>query len=290
MSKSLTVLFIIIALTTGYLATVSITNYVNENRLVTQQEMAQEQMVPVLVAAYQIPMGSKIGEEHISKRNHPKSLVHEHAHTDTNNVMGRVTSTTIFKGEPILETRLQKEGAEAGLSGIIPEGLRAITLRVDDTSSVAGFVKPGNFVDVVANIRQNNSGEPISKTILQNVKIIATGSEIVPAEGEEKDAKTVPTVTVLASLEQVERLSLASDIGKIRLVLRSNADQQQETTKGATLSSLLPDAEQDPMLELPVFVEETLPSPTPQPRQPVVRIHEVELYTGANKEILEFRR
>jgi len=136
-------------------------------------------------------------------------------------------------------------------------------------------------VDVVTTIRSAEVQEgAISKVVLQNVKVIATGEQVEVNPQDAKQSRKVPTVTVLVTLEQVERLSLATTQGLMRLVLRNQTDTSEEQTMGATLSKLIPMANEDPsppreVVAAPV-VEAPAPTPTPKPRP----VRTVQLLSG----------
>lgn len=280
MSKATSLFLLFAALISAFVATSIVRKYINSQRLAYAGEVATD---PVVMAAYQMPAGSTIRKEQITVAHLPKGSVPPQSFQSVDNVVGRVVSSTIFPGEMVLNHRLEQPGAISGLSALIPKGLRAITLKVDDTSSVAGFIQPGNYVDVVTTVQAAGVvDEPISKVILQNVKVIATGQEIERTE-DNKKGKVIPTVTVLATLEQSERLSLASNAGTIRLVLRNYADQSEEQTAGTTLASLIPQANEDPAppQPLPVLVEEKS-EPTPKPR-PVKTV-----YIHKGREVSEY--
>jgi len=162
--------------------------------------------------------------------------------------------------------------------------MRAITLKVDDTISVAGFVRPGHHVDVVTTIDvDKDMGKTVSKTILQNVKVIATGQEVENSD-EPKKSKLVPTVTVLVTLEQAERLALAINAGTIRLVLRNHDDNTETPTEGVTLYSLIPEAQKD----IPLPAPEPVMEDEATPAEPVNRMRTIEVYRGSDKSEVTF--
>ncbi len=156
--------------------------------------------------------------------------------------MGRVAVTNIAAREPITEARLAPEGTAAGLSAIIPEGYRAMTVQVDDVVGISGFIMPGTLVDVVVVIDPQQSNgtqqDPISKIVLQNIKVLANGQNIDKPENQ-REANSVKAVTLLVTPEQAEKLALASSEGKLQLVMRNSIDQGDEQTKGVNKRGLL---------------------------------------------------
>src|SRR5919107_141441 len=128
-------------------------------------------------------------------------------------------------------------------SNAIPEGTfdSAMTVKVDDVIGVAGFLQPGTMVDVLTVIEQPgqmSSGNPISKIVLQNVKVLASGQNLDKPK-DDRESDVVKAVTLQVTPEQAEKLALASSEGKLRLMLRNMIDQDDEQTQGADKKSLL---------------------------------------------------
>jgi len=139
--------------------------------------------------------------------------------------------------------KLAPEGMGGGLSAVIPEGYRAMTVKVDDVVGVSGFVMPGSYVDVVAVIvpttRQGTEGQgPISKIVLQHIKVLASGAKIDSPENQ-REPTAVKAVTLQVTPEEAEKLVLAANEGKLQLVMRNYSDQESADTKGASKNSLL---------------------------------------------------
>ncbi len=156
-------------------------------------------------------------------------------------LVGRVAVTNLAVRDPIIETRLAPEGTAGGLSAIIPEGYRAMTVKVDDVVGISGFIMPGTLVDVVVVIDPQdaaNQAGPISKIVLQNIKVLANGQNIDKPENQ-RDANSVKAVTLLVLPEQAEKLALATSEGKLQLVMRNSIDQGDEQTKGINKRALL---------------------------------------------------
>src|SRR5437016_2805576 len=155
---------------------------------------------------------------------------------------GRVAVVNIAPREPITEARLAPEGTAGGLSAVIPEGYRAMTVKVDDVVGISGFIMPGTLVDVVVVIVPGDTGagmqDPISKIVLQNIKVLANGQNIDKPENQ-RDANSVKAVTLLVKPEQAEKLALAASEGKLQLVMRNSIDQGDEQTVGIDKRGLL---------------------------------------------------
>ncbi len=151
-------------------------------------------------------------------------------------VIDRPIVSNILADEPVLDGRLAARGSGLGLAPIIPVGMRAVSVRVNDVAGVAGFVLPGMRVDVLVTGRPPSSDGTITATCLQNILVLSAGQTMQPdARGQ---AIQAPTVTLLASPEQAETLTLANSEGRIQLVLRNGSDQTIEKTSGREVSEL----------------------------------------------------
>jgi pilus assembly protein CpaB len=182
-------------------------------------------------------------------------------------IIGRGVISTILAGEPIAEARLAAKGAGAGLAATIPSGMRAVAIRVNDVTSLAGFVVPGMKVDVLMSAKPpSQSVDPstgrqvgdntITKTILQNVEVLSAGTNVEPdAEGK---PIAVTVINVLVTPEQAEALSLASAEARIQLVLRNPTDTEVVKTPGTAVTKLL----------FPAEAKKPEPAGSPRPRKP----------------------
>ena len=152
-------------------------------------------------------------------------------------MLGRGVIIPISKGEFILPSKLAPENAGSGLPSLIPPGMRAVSVRVNEVVSVAGFVGPGTRVDVLLTGTPNGSTESQTTTVLQNVAVIASGHTLERnASGE---AQSTPVITLLASPEDAERLTLASSEGKIQLSLRNPLDTHQDSVDRSQCQGLV---------------------------------------------------
>lgn len=197
----------------------------------------------VVVAKTEIQLGEKITAEQLSLAPIPNGSLPEGVFRKMDEVVGRVAITPIGIRETITNMKLAPAGTGGGLPAVIPEGYRAMTVKVDDVVGVSGFVMPGSFVDVVAVIlppSQPGVAErgPISKIVLQNIKVLASGAKIDSPENQ-REPTSVKAVTLQVTPEQAERLVLAANEGKLQLVMRNYGDQEESQTKGASKNSLL---------------------------------------------------
>lgn len=197
----------------------------------------------VVVAKQEIPLGEKITAEQLALAPIPNGSLPEGVFRKMDEVVGRVAITPIGVRETITNMKLAPAGTGGGLSAVIPEGYRAMTVKVDDVVGVSGFIMPGSFVDVVAIIvppgQQGNEGQgPISKIVLQSIKVLASGAKIDSPENQ-RDPTSVKAVTLQVTPEQAEKLVLAANEGKLQLVMRNYGDQEDTQTKGVNKNSLL---------------------------------------------------
>src|SRR5215211_4671096 len=222
------------ALIFGVLAAVPVSRYLSSAQAYSKN------LSKIAVAKVAIPIGSKIVAEQIMVVQFPKESTPDGAFESPEKLAGRVAVTNIAAREPITESRLAPEGTSAGLSAIIPEGYRAMTVKVDDAAGISGFIQPGTLVDVVVTIDPEGIArqDPISKIVLQNIKVLASGQNIDKPK-DEREATAVKAVTLQVTPEQAEKLALASSEGKLQLVMRSQIDQGDEQTKGVNKRNLL---------------------------------------------------
>src|SRR6266852_540129 len=232
---------LIIALTgavlCGILAVMLITRYLSSVQAYTKD------LGNVVVAKTEIPLGGKITAEQLTLAPIPNGSTPQGAWRNVDQVVGRVAITPIGIREPVTSLKLAPEGMGAGLSAVIPEGYRAMTLKVDDVVGVSGFIMPGSFVDVVAVIipagSQNGASvDPISKIVLQNIKVLASGAKIDSPENQ-REPTSVNAVTLQVTPGQAEKLVLATSQGKLQLVMRNYGDQESAQTNGANRTTLL---------------------------------------------------
>ena len=248
----------------GLLGVTLITRYISNIQAYTRD------LGEVVVAKTDIQLGEKITAEQLTLLPMPNGSVPEGAFRKASEVVGRVAITRIGLREPITLSKLAPEGTEGGLSAVIPQGYRAMTVKVDDIVGVSGFIMPGSFVDVVAIIvppGDNQSKGPISKIVLQSIKVLASGPKIDTPENQRTPAE-VRSVTLQVTPEQAEKLVLAANEGKLQLVMRNYTDQDDAATRGANKNSLLVGESVIPQPEPPSDKTEKKPAqPRPQPKR-----------------------
>jgi pilus assembly protein CpaB len=247
----------------GLLAAVSVSRYLSD------AQASSRNMNNVVVAKVDIPLGTKIEAEQLSTVQFPANAIPEGTFEAVEKLVGRVAITNVAAREPVTDFKLAPEGSAGGLSAVIPAGYRAMTVKVDDVIGVAGFLQPGTMVDVLTVIDppgNNLSSNPISKIVLQNVKVLASGQNLDKPK-DEREADAVKAVTLQVTPEQAEKLALASTEGKLRLVLRNMIDQDDEQTQGADKRSLLGGERAMPVPEPGSLKSEQTPPPAPAARR-----------------------
>jgi pilus assembly protein CpaB len=194
---------------------------------------------PVVVAAADLPLGSELKKEDLTVVNFPVGSAPAGAFAKPTDIIGRGVISSIVKNEPVLPAKLASKEAGVGLPPVIPDGMRAVSVRVNDVIGVAGYVLPGTRVDVVCT--ESPSSQPqdaTSKVILSNVQVLTAGTRM-EQDQEKGKPQQVTVVTLLVYPEQSERLALASTEGKIQLALRNPLDQGAPETPGVKPAVLL---------------------------------------------------
>jgi pilus assembly protein CpaB len=295
------------ALVFGLLTAVSVSRYLSS------AQAYNKNLNKVAVAKVAIPLGTKIIPEQVSLVQLPKDSVPDGTFETVDKLVGRVAVTNIAPREPITDAKLAPEGTAGGLSAVIPEGYRAMTVKVDEVVGISGFIQPGALVDIVvvidpADVREGQQG-PISKIVLQNIKVLANGQNIDQPKNE-REVTTVRAVTLQVTPEQAEKLALSASEGKLQLVMRNSTDQDDEVTPGVNKRGLLtgerampvPDpgtlkSEQPKTEQRPASVYRPRPMPEPKqsvatpasaPATPPPPRNTVEMIEGAKKRSVDF--
>jgi pilus assembly protein CpaB len=194
---------------------------------------------PVVVASNDLALGTELKADDLKVLNFPQGQAPEGSFTRVNDVVGRGLVSPIVKGEPVLPTKLASKEAGSGLPPVIPEGMRAVSVRVNEVIGVAGYVLPGNRVDILATASPTDQhADTTTKLILSNVQVITAGTRMEQDQEKGKPMQ-VTVVTLLVFPEQAERLALASTEGKIQLALRNPLDQGAPETPGIKTATML---------------------------------------------------
>ncbi|MBM4283670.1 MAG: Flp pilus assembly protein CpaB [Deltaproteobacteria bacterium] len=224
--------YLVLAGVVGLVATALIHRYITTKTVSVVKPSDQ-----VVVATAEMEPGTAVTGRLISLATWPRELIPANAIRSLDRLEGRVVQTHVSKGEPLLSTKLAPEGTAAGLGGLLKPGLLALTVRIDEVSGVAGFLHPGDLVDVLAELPSpSGGGEHFSKIILQSLRVLSKG-QTTDQLGEKKP-QVVTTVTLEVTPEQAEVLNLASFQGKIRLALRNQLSPELYVTAGVMTSHL----------------------------------------------------
>jgi pilus assembly protein CpaB len=229
--------------------------------------------IKLAVAAHNLEVGVVLKEDDIQMSDW-EGQPPEGAFTRVQDLIGRGVTNRMLKREPILDVRLAMKGAGGGLASMIPEGMRAVAVRVNDVAGVAGFVTPGMRVDVLISGQPGSGNNELgmqSKTLLQNVEVLSAGQDY------KKDAEGKPimvqVVNLLVTPEQAEMLSLASTQTTIQLVLRNPLDRDVAKTPGTAVALLFKGGNL-PKEAAPHPASHAAPPPPPKELMPVARAYE----------------
>jgi pilus assembly protein CpaB len=196
----------------------------------------------IAVAGTDVSLGHRLTPDAVKLVDWPVESIPQGAFTDPQKLDGRVLRSSILKGEPYTQAKLAPIGTLGGLSAVISEGKRAITVRVNDVIGVAGFALPGNYVDIIVNTKKDgpasaaDKGADISKIVLERILVLAVAQEV---GRDDTKPRVVNAVTLEVTPEQAENLDLARSVGSLSLALRNQVDPQPAITEGATKLSML---------------------------------------------------
>jgi pilus assembly protein CpaB len=194
---------------------------------------------PVVVAAADLELGAELRPDDLRVVEWPQSALPMGAFSSPEEIVGRGLVMPVIQNEPILPMKLAGKDAGSGLPVVIPEGKRAVSVRVNEVIGVAGYVLPGTKVDVLATASPTDRREDMTtKLVLSNVQVLAAGTKI-EQDGEQGKPMSVNVVTLLVTPEESEKLTLGATEGKIQLALRNPLDKDMPETPGIQPASLL---------------------------------------------------
>ncbi len=240
----------------------------------------------VAVALVDIGLGSRLSMDMVRMVDWPSSAMPPGAIVDAKLVETRVARTSIQRGEPVMESKLAPPGTQGGLSAVVADGKRAMTVRVNDVVGVAGFALPGNFVDILVNTQEEgaksnpNKDQTISKIVLERILVLAIAQE---SSRDETKPKVVNAVTLELTPSQAEKLDLARSVGTLSLVLRNQIDPKPVNTGGATKFTLF-----DVKAALPAAKPPPIPKRIPVRRPPPSPGERVEVIKGLDRTTQQF--
>lgn len=229
---------LLLALVSGLTAAYLALNYLRQPT--SPIRAATPSSTELVVASRDLELGTVLGPQDVKLIGWPSEALPEGYSASTEEVLGRGVIAPLRMNEPLLPGKLAKKEEGGGLPIVIPEGMRAVSVRVDEVISVAGFVLPSTRVDVLVTLTREagTQGNPITKLILQNVPVLSSGQTI--QRDEQGQPLNVTVVTLLVTPDEAEKLVLASTEGRIQLALRNTLDLDTVQTEGIRVSGLIP--------------------------------------------------
>ncbi|HEY8750467.1 MAG TPA: Flp pilus assembly protein CpaB, partial [Tepidisphaeraceae bacterium] len=239
--------------------------------------------VSVVVAKAAIPPGTALTSEDVGLAAIAAQTAPTDSFTNPADLVGRVTSAPTLQGQPFLRPLLAPVGTAPGLQALVPPGLRAVTIDVNESTGVAGLLAPGFHVDVISTGVNPDPTKAVSRVIVQNVPVVAVGQRLggPKAEGD-KEVAVARTVTLLVTPHAAEALDIALASGRLRLALRSIGDTLEEEDGGVNWATLL--GISAPPLAVQDAVFTSSPPPATRPDQDVVFTSQPPPTTRPNQE------
>ena len=234
--------FFAVALLLGLITSFLVFSWLqNEKNRLMAAPIPLSRNVPVLVSNADLSWGTKLTPEMMQLQEFPSGAIPEGHFTSLEAIKDRVLLIDLKRSELLLESKLAPLGTTSGgVAAVTDIDKRAMSVKVDDVIGVAGFIKPGDRVDVMVTIEPEGGKQAnmMSKMILENVKVLATGTQM-ERKGKDEEPKPVQVITVEVNVEEAEKLALASTQGRLRLALRNPLNKEHVLTKGANVGALL---------------------------------------------------
>ena len=274
-----TLVVVVVAVLTAGLASFAVYRAVQQIP-VREVEVASMQVV---VATEPLPVGTRLHSGHLRIVPWPSRNPVKGSFSEGTPLINRGVIAPIGENEPITETKIAPLEAGAGLPPVIPAGMRAISVRVNEVIGVAGFAVPGSRVDVLVTVdSQGANDEPMTRTVVSYVQVLTAGTKY--DQEKSKDGKPIPTsvVTLMVLPEDAERIALASNEGKITLALRNPLDVETPDTKGVRLANLMRGTAPEPVID-PVKHKVVARKPKPEPAPAPPPVYTVETIRAAKR-------
>jgi len=228
---------LLLALTSGVVAALLALRYLRERT--TPLMAAEPKRANIVLSARSLPVGAVLTERDLKIVSWPGEAVPSGYLRSVKDAVGRGVITPVAENEPLLEAKVSTKDAGGGLPIIIRDGMRAVSVKVDEVIGVAGFVLPGTRVDVMLTLEKGpDRPQAITKTLLQNVQTLAAGQSVT--RDKEGKPQTVTVITLLVSPDDAELLALAAKEGRLQLALRNTLDTLAVATSGARSDKLTP--------------------------------------------------
>lgn len=234
------VLTLTVAVGLGGASVLMLNNWLS-SQLAVQPAVAAPATVPVVVARTQLPFGTRIHKENLALASWPAETVPPGAFNKVEDLLGkddeRVVLRSMEASEPVLAAKVSGLGGRATLSTVVAKDQRAVTIRVNDVLGVAGFVLPGDRVDVLLTRKETGREDPATDVLLQNVRVLGIDQDA----SDRKDKPMVArAVTLEVSPDQAQMLTLGTQVGVLSLALRNQADGDLEKVRTVGVADLRP--------------------------------------------------
>lgn len=230
------------------------------------RERSMQQTRPVLVALHELAAGTRLERSMLEVAHWPKDALVVPAVSRLEEAEGRVITGKLLRGEPLLMARLAPSGETGGLSALLGEGRRAVTVKVNEIVGVAGFALPGNFVDVMVHTTDPQN-QPVSRIVLERIHVMAVAQDTGPQDNK---PRVVNAVTLEVTPQEAERMDLARSVGTLSLVLRGQSDTAPVATQGARKRDVLL-AEAPSAVVATTVVRRSAPKPERVPSPEILR-------------------
>ncbi len=275
--KLVPILIIFIGIGIAAAASLLAYNKLQNKPIATIVENGHVDTLPVAVAKIDLPWGTPIDKSMIKMVPYLKESLPSGYFSDRLALEGRVLIFPLKINEPIFESKLAPASVTTGgVAAVLALKKRAMSVKVDKVIGISGFIYPGNRVDVLVTTKQkrgDSSPLSVTKTVLENILVLASGPELENNDKQQKSQKGVDVITLEVTPEEGEKLALATNTGTIQLALRNFADTEEVITPGSTIKTLLAS-----------YRKSELPKATKAAGKPEIRqeLYTVTLIKGTN--------
>ena len=242
-----------------------------------------------VVAVRELAMGDRITKDDVKLVPWPASSPVEKGFTTIEAVLNRGLIDGVVANEPITEGKLASLEAGAGLPPTITEGMRALSVKVNEVVGVAGYVVPGTRVDVIVTLTPRGGSETMTRVVVSDVEVLTAGTRMDAAKARDGQAIPASVVTLLVTPDDAERIALASSEGSIMLTLRNPLDRNPTKTQGVRTAALLGAPAPQPIVKADGPRRIAVRAPAPPPPPPAPKVYTVETIRGAKRAVEDIR-
>ena len=260
---------IAVSLVIAFVGSYFIYMWIQKQQAPQQVVQVQAEAVPVVVAVSDLPWGTQLKPEMLTTKPFLKQSLPAGYFSGPDDIKDRVVVAPLKANDPVTEHKLAPVSIKTGgVSAVLEKGKRAIAVKGDKVIGIAGFINPGNKVDVLVTVKDPQKNEEKTKTILENIMVLATGTQI--QKNEKGEPSPVDVYTLAVTPEEAETLSLGANEGKLQLALRSVTDTETVLTSGVNIPKMLasyspgnppPPPKQEEAKEAPKVVQKWAPRP-----------------------------